>query len=306
MRRMLLPLFLATALLGGATTPAAAQVLSATKDDPAERPDDPGRDIESISTSFDSAAGTWRVAARFYGVPTAETSALLRVNLAERLDDGSCAQPSTGNAVVLAYTDPADKGGQGLVNHMSVNLVKTVDADQKGFSFHFTDSRLAGRAACGIAHVTLSRRQPFDGVGAFEFPGAPTKPAPGTPEAPAPGTSGPPGDPASDTTAPSAQLRIIRAPKDARRGVVRISILAATEKTSARATLYGPGNRVLARRGAEIVPGQDLRIALKLGERAHKRLKRTGRLPVRVVVALYDAAGNKAALSSSTTLRYKR
>lgn len=287
MPRLLLPVL--AAFLLGAAAPASAQVLSGAKEDPAERAGDPGRDIQSVSSSFDP-AGTWSVAVRFYGVPTVETKALMRAHLAERQADGTCAKPSNLPILIAAWSNPEDKGGIGTMEGRSTNLVKHVDADQKGFRIEFTDSRLAGRAVCGLDTTTLSYKQPFDSVPAFEFPGAPT-------EAPAPP---PPGDPAADATAPTAQMRILTDAKSARRGIVRVSLLAATEPATATVRLFG--------RSAvkQIAPGQDVRFALRLDRRRLQRLERKGRLAIRVVTLLRDAAGNTATLQAAATLRYRR
>ena len=275
------------ALFLGAVAPASAQVLSASQDDPAERPDDPGRDIQSIASTYDP-AGTWTVHARFHGAPAAETSALLRVFLGVRAQDGTCQEPMPA-ILLAAYTDPADRGGKGFVDNMSVNLVKTADEDGRGFTVTFTDQRLAGRGVCGIASTTLSRKESFDRVSAFAFPGAPAEPAPTAP-----------GDGAGDTTPPAAQMRILRDPKSARRGIVRVSLVAASETANATVTLFG-------RRAVKpVAPGQDVRFALKLGKTQLKQLKRTGKLAVRVETVLEDAAGNRATLRAAVTLRYKR
>ena len=288
MARLLLPLL--TALL--IATPAHAQVLTAAKDDPAERADDPGRDIRSISSSYDP-AGTWAATVRFYGAPTAETSALLRVFLATRAEDGSC-QGSSPAILMAAYTDPADRGGKGFVDNMSVDLVKATDEDGHGFTLTFADSRLAQRGVCGIDSVTLSRKEPFDRVGAFEFPGALSQPPP-------PGPA-----PSTDTTPPTARMNVLRDRKAARRGIVRVSVLAASEPLLARATLYGPGGVVQARHGRPLGPNQMVTLTLRLRARQLERLKRTGRLPVEVVTMLTDDAGNHARLRQKATLRYKR
>ena len=285
----LIPLLITVFL--AAAAPAPAQVLTGATNDPAEHPGDPGRDVQSLSSTFDP-AGTWQIAVRFYGAPTAETSALLRVYLGERDAQGGCA---TGNfpVMIAAYTDPADKGGKGFVEAASVDVAKTVDADLRGFSVTFTDSRLANRAACAITGATLSRKEPFDRVGGFDFPGAPAAPA-------EPGT----GAPQADTAPPSAGLRILRDPRSAGRGIVRVSLVAATEPTTVRTTLYGPAG-LIGRATAGLAPGQELRQALRLG-RHLRRLERTGRLPVRVVTVLEDRAGNRTILRAKTTLRHRR
>ena len=292
MPRLILPVL--TALLLVAAAPASAQVLSGSREDAAERPADPGRDIQSIASTYDP-AGTWTVHARFYGAPTAETSALLRVFLGERAPDGACVESSPASTLMAVYTDPADRGGKGFVDNMSVNVVKTLDADGRGFTVAFTDERLAGRPVCGVVTTSLSRKEPFDSVGAFEFPGAPAGPA-----------SPPPGqEPVADTTPPSARLTIVRDPRAARRGVVRASLVAATEPVTVRATLYGPAG-ALTRRTLSLSPGQELRLSLPLGRRALKRLRSVGRLPVRVVAVLQDAAGNAATVRASAVLRHRR
>jgi hypothetical protein len=288
MARILLPLL--TALLLAA--PADAQVLSGVKDDPAERVDDPGRDIQSISSTYDP-DGIWTARARFYGAPTAETSALMRVFLGTLAEDGSCRQNEPA-ILMAAYTDPADRGGKGFVDNMSVNLVKTNDEDGRGFTLTFSDSRLAQRGVCGIDSVTLSRREPFDRVGAFQFPGAPSEPPP------------PPPAPNTDTTAPTATMRVLRDPKAARRGIVRISVLAASEHILARATLYGTGGEVQSRQAKPLAPNQMVTLTLRLRARQLRQLRRTGRLPVEVVALLVDDAGNQAHLRKRTTLRYRR
>jgi hypothetical protein len=284
-------------------SPASAEVLSATKDDPAERPGDPGRDLRSLSTSYDS-AGIWRVAVRFHGAPAAETTALLRLYLGERAADGTC-EARYPNVALAVWTDPADKGGKVSFQDGSLNVVKNLDADLEGFSLEVDDHQLDSRAVCGLGTVTLSKGESFDSIPAFEFPGVPPGPAPGAPAQP--GQPGQPAQPgAADTTPPSARLMILRDPKAARRGVVRVAVLAATEKMLARATLYGPGDVVLSRRGRTIVPGQMLRLTLRLGPKRLAQLKRTGRLPIRVVTQLVDEAGNRTVLRQATTLRHKR
>lgn len=287
----LLPLLTALFLIFAAA-PASAQVLSASQDDPAERPDDPGRDIQSIASTYDP-AGTWTVHARFHGAPAAETSALLRVFLGVRAQDGTCQEPSPA-ILLAAYTDPADRGGKGFVDNMSVNLVKTTDDDGRGITVTFTDQRLANRGVCGIASTTLSRNEGFDRVGAFAFPGAPTEPAPA-----------PPADAAGDTTPPGARIRVLRDPKSARRGIVRVSLVAVTEPAHATVVLHGPGG-MIARAAGPVAPGQDVRFALELGKRQLKRLKRKGRLAVRVETVLQDAAGNESTLGAAATLRARR
>jgi hypothetical protein len=286
-------------------SPASAEVLTATRADPAERAGDPGRDIQSFSTTYDP-AGAWRVAVRFYGAPTADTSALLRVYLGERAADGSCESdyPNVGLAV---WTDPADKGGKASFQDGSVNVVKTLDGDSQGFGVEIADARLAGRAVCGVGTVTLSRKEPFDSVPAFALTGASGQPAPGDPADPTqPGQPGQPAQPAADTTPPSARVMILRDPKAARRGIVRVAVLGASERMLARATLYGPGNVVLSRHGKTIDTGEMLRLTLTLGTKRLAQLKRTGRLPVRVVTQLVDQASNRTIVRSATTLRSKR
>ena len=290
MARLLLPLLAALAL--GAAAPAHAQVLSGSVNDPAERPSDPGRDLQSISSTYDP-AGTWTVAARFYGAPTAETSALMRVYLATRAEDGTC-KDNDPSILMAAYTDPADKGGKGMADRMSADIVKTVDEDGRGFTLTFTDSRLAQRGVCGIDHTTLSRKESFDRVSGFEFPGAPEQAPPAGPTE------------STDTTPPAARMMVLRDPKAARKGLVRVALLAATESMTARATLYGPGGTVQARLGKPLAPNQMVRLTLRLRATQLKRLKRTGRLGIEVVTLLVDGAGNQADVRQKATLRYKR
>ena len=293
----LLPLLIA--LLIGAAAPAQAQVISGTESDPAERPGDPGRDIESVTSTYDP-AGTWTVAVRFYGAPTAETSALLRSFLGVRAQDGAC-QGASPAILVAVWTDPADRGGKGFVDNHSFDVVKMPDEDGRGFTVTFSDPRLAQRGACGVITTSLSRNEPFDSVGAFEFAGAPARPA--DPPPPAPGESGRPG---ADRVPPTARMRILRDPKAARRGLVRVSVLAASEPLVASATLYGPGGRLLSRQGNALRPGQELRLTLPLSRRALRQLRRRGRLAVEVVTLLADPAGNQDLVRSRATLRHRR
>lgn len=303
MPRLLLPFLLV--LLLGAAAPAGAQVISATKTDPAERPDDPGRDIESIQSSYDP-AGTWTVHARFYGPPSTETRALLRAFLGVRAAGGACEGTSPATLIAV-WTGPEDRGGKGFTDNLSFDVTKTFDTDGRGFTATFSDPRLTDRGACGVVTTSLSRNEPFDGVGAFEFAGAPTEPAPPRPGAGDPGT-GPsvPGGPSTDTTPPSARLTVLRDAKSARRGVVRVNLLAATEPVSAAVTVRDPGRRTVARRTRPLAPNQMVTLKLRLDARALRRLRRTGRLRVEVLVLLTDAAGHTAAIGDRTTLRYRR
>src|SRR5688500_10016752 len=128
-------------------SPASAQVSGGTED-PAERPADPGRDIQSVSSRYDP-AGHWRIAVRFYAAPTVETSARLRVQLGGRAADGTCGSQYP-NAAVSFWTSPEDRGGRASFETGSVHVVKQIDADGRGFYAEISDTRLAGRAACGL------------------------------------------------------------------------------------------------------------------------------------------------------------
>jgi hypothetical protein len=297
---------LLTGLIAALTlaSPASAQVLTADKQDAAERPADPGRDIQSFSTTYDP-AGAWRVAVRFYGAPTAETTALLRVYLGERAADGQCESqyPNVGLAV---WTDPADKGGKVSFGDGGTNVVKTIDEDQRGFTIELTDARLANRAVCGVGTITLSKKESFDSISAFEFAGAPAEPAPGTPSPGGPLQPGAPAPQPGQPAAPKARVMILRDKKLAARGTVRVAVVAANQKMTARATLYGPGNVVLSRHGMAVAPGQMIRLTLKLGTKRLAQLKRTGRLQIRVVTQLITEANGKTIVRNSATLRAKR
>jgi len=178
-----------------------------------------------------------------------------------------------------------------------------------------------GCSGTGTCTVTMSQARTVSATFGVQQP-APTTPPPPPPPPPDEDSTTPEPDsdvddpPATgDETPPVAEIASRRLRMN-RRGFVRLRIdcRASPEdclgvvrlRVRRRADAGTAALRTVARAAFEITAGEAKRVRLRLKPGARRRVRRQGRVRVRVVVVVEDAAGNARKLREKLTLRVRR
>lgn len=117
------------------------------------------RSIQSVTTSFDAATGTWTTTVSFYAPQRAATQAVLHLAL------GSTQRNITASAGVQAWTNPAspqtryffDQGTSGSTTPSAPRTITTFADDDHAMTIKVHDPALAGQPFDELSLVRLSR-----------------------------------------------------------------------------------------------------------------------------------------------------
>jgi hypothetical protein len=301
--------------IGVSAGPARAELLHGAIDDPRDYAPLGGRDLKRLTSTFDSDRGVWSLKARFYGPLTVRGAARLRAALRLRASSGACRAQTV--AIFIALTDPRRSGAptQGLYSGPEspsgdTIITMTVSGDRREVLLTFSDRRLAGKQACSVVGITLSKYFRFDEAMEIRFD-TPDSDGDGFPDVrdrcprePDRG-SGCPGIP--DRVSPRLWVDVsnsgLRVGGDGR--VSPIHLWYASEPVTAKLKIFLRAE-VIGRRIVRVARGQRLAVSLRLNRRGRAVLRARRRLDTVIAARVRDRVGNANTQLQDLVLRTRR